>query len=648
MTINRTWKKREFVPALRERVATDDERPAGTGWMRDLPAWIISLVVNLTMLLILHNIVHHNSFEARATTITSVLDEIREREYRFTDVATTDMVGNEGESTSLTPTMQAATMSGDSRQEFEKDLQELLTPTAVDFDTMADVPLQDQLASIFENKGQTDNVPGGVEGAMDRVAFEIATSLKERQTLVLWLFDASGSLRDRRDAIAKRFESIYRQLETGGKTEGLYTAIASYGQQTELLTNDPVADVTSLIDAIRQTKVDESGVENVFNAVYQVVDKWKRFRRTDGRWNKMVFIVTDERGDDLERLEDVITLCKRYGVRCYTIGNAAIFGRRQGYVDYQEEDGYLHQNVVVDQGPETAFPERVRLAYWGGGGEDRLLQRVSAGFGPYGLTRLCAETGGAYFITEENRGYKFDMAVMREYTPDYRPVKIIESEIQQQPAKSFLVQAALAAGIDNVPSPQLAFRADNDNILRQQITEAQKPLADFKYHVDKIHSLLEQGEKARESLTEPRWCASYDLAMGRIRATLVRGYGYNVMLANMKSSPQPFTNPQSNLWRLEASEQIETGPSVRKYAEQAETYLKRVIDEHPGTPWAALAERELRQPLGWQWNEGFLDIPAIIAGTQDASPQLLLEEERQERARNRKEPTELARRPPKL
>jgi hypothetical protein len=32
-------------------------------------------------------------------------------------------------------------------------------------------------------------------------------------------------------------------------------------------------------------------------------------------------------------------------------------------------------------------------------------------------------------------------------------------------------------------------------------------------------------------------------------------------------------------------------------------YLNRVIKEHPGTPWAYLAHRELTTPLGWKWTE---------------------------------------------
>ncbi|MGE0374954.1 MAG: vWA domain-containing protein [Planctomycetaceae bacterium] len=613
---------------------------------RDWPAWVISLVVNLLVLLVLHNLVHEHTWRGQPSTITSIIHDVQEREYDFADVSVSDLVGNEGSSVALTPTMPAATARGANRDSLQKEIEELVAPTFVDFSEMADMPLQDELASTFESKGQSDQVAGGVAAAMDRIAFEIAMSLKERQTLVIWLFDASGSLRDRRHAIAERFERVYQQLETRGKTEGLYTAAASYGQSTKLLTPDPVTEVEDLVSAVRDITIDESGVESVFGAVHQTVDKWKRFHRSEGRWNKMVLIVTDERGDDVDKLEEAITLCKRFGVRVYTVGNGAIFGRREGFVDYREEDGYVHHNVVVDQGPESAFPHQVRLAYWGGESDQRLL-RMSAGYGPYALTRLCAETGGVFFITEQNQGYQFDRAVMRDYAPDYRPIRVQDEEIRQNAAKRALVQAANSVEIDGVPNPELAFRADDDTILRQRITEAQKPLADFQYQVDKLYSYLELGLPARESLTEPRWRAGFDLALGRVLAMRVRAYGYNVMLANMKGEPRTFQTPGNNLWRLVPSENIDTGPSVRKSAEEARTLLKRVIDEHAGTPWAALAERELRQPLGWEWQAGRIDIESILAGHEQAPPQLLLEEERDRLDEQRPEPP-LVRPPPKL
>ena len=61
-------------------------------------------------------------------------------------------------------------------------------------------------------------------------------------------------------------------------------------------------------------------------------------------------------------------------------------------------------------------------------------------------------------------------------------------------------------------------RADNYNTLRQQITEAQKPLAELDYRLNEMHTLLEAGERDRSRLDTPRWKASFDLAMGRVLA----------------------------------------------------------------------------------------------------------------------------------
>ena len=41
----------------------------------------------------------------------------------------------------------------------------------------------------------------------------------------------------------------------------------------------------------------------------------------------------------------------------------------------------------------------------------------------------------------------------------------------------------------------------------------------------------------------------------------------------------------------------------RSMADKAKTYLDRVVQEHSGTPWAKIAEEELKLPLGWAWEE---------------------------------------------
>jgi hypothetical protein len=253
---------------------------------------------------------------------------------------------------------------------------------------------------------------------------------------------------------------------------------------------------------------------------------------------------------------------------------------------------------VMQKGPESKYAELVRLGFWGTNSFD--LDDMSSGFGPYGLTRLCTETNGLYFITDNGRGsHPFDPAVMRNYTPDYRPIPMLDRDIQLNKAKLALIEACLSVEREtqnrkvlSIAMPRLEFRSDNDTVLRREMTEAQKPIADLDANLDSLLKRLEQGEKDRAKVKEERWRASYDLAIGRTLALRVRAFGYNSMLAEMKASPKKFENSENNMWRLIPSKEITSGVAIKKMSIKAIEYLSHVIDEHPGTPWALLAERE--------------------------------------------------------
>jgi hypothetical protein len=106
----------------------------------------------------------------------------------------------------------------------------------------------------------------------------------------------------------------------------------------------------------------------------------------------------------------------------------------------------------------------------------------------------------------------------------------------------------------------------------------------------------------------PRWRAGYDLAIGRVLAAKVRTEAYNAMLAAAKTRLK-FEKPENNTWELEAADSLDVGSRLANLADKASMYLKRVVAEHPQTPWAMLAERELSTPLGWRWKESFTPPP---------------------------------------
>ena len=65
---------------------------------------------------------------------------------------------------------------------------------------------------LTNQKGAVGEGETGAAGAVDRLTFEILKSMEERPTLVVWLFDQSGSLHRQRREIRDRFDRIYEEL----------------------------------------------------------------------------------------------------------------------------------------------------------------------------------------------------------------------------------------------------------------------------------------------------------------------------------------------------------------------------------------------------------------------------------------------------
>jgi hypothetical protein len=340
-------------------------------------------------------------------------------------------------------------------------------------------------------------------------------------------------------------------------------------------------------------------------------------------------------------MEKVSAAAVQTGMKVYFVAHSSPFGRQKGYIHWNY-DGF-NDDIEIDQGPETVRMEVVDLPFWGVQGLD--LSRMSSGLGPYHLTRVCAETGGIYLITDDHRDRngRFDFAVMRNYLPDYRPENVYLQDLKKNKAKLALVETAervkdFQQSKRKVNAPNLVFRADNDNTLRAAATDAQKDVVAFELYVGEIVKMLEPGEKDRAKIKEPRWRAAYDLSYGRALALHARSQGYNMLLAQMKVSPKAFTKKDSNTWVLKPSKDIQAGPAVKKIVQKATDMLARVVDEHNGTPWADLAGRELREPMGWEWVEEKHDYEAMARAAANAEnrKQVLFADENERKAAEKK------------
>ncbi|MBT3889711.1 MAG: VWA domain-containing protein, partial [Planctomycetaceae bacterium] len=201
----------------------------------------------------------------------------------------------------------------------------------------------------------------------------------------------------------------------------------------------------------------------------------------------------------------------------------------------------------------------------------------------------------------------FDPSIMRDYRPDYVSYQEYGRRIQASKMRSSLVQAAQLSWSTPMKDPRLKFVKRSEAIFANELSESQKMAAQLEPQIDGIYQILQIGFSDRKTENSLRWQAAYDLALGRVLATKVRTETYNAMLAAAKRGLKPSVD-KNNTWTLVPANEISVGSQYSKAAEKATELLKRVASEHPGTPWALLAERELANPIGWRWQDSFTDL----------------------------------------
>ena len=612
------------------------------------PFWIVSAAFHVLLIALLARFIMESA-EDKAVVLeaqTPVQEEIIDEqdvslELNFDDVETED-IGADGGDGELVTEPAAPTVD------------QITADTLNVLDNLSDVGERfstDDFSLTSANafapvsvKGSVGNGTSSASGAVDRLTQEILFSLEERATTVVWVFDQSASLIQQREEIVQRFERIYRELgmideqgHSAFKNKGdspLLTQVVAFGADFSVLCK-PISDVGELKASIEGIKTDSSGIENVMTAVIKTVNLRKADREIDRatrepKRNVKIIVVTDEAGDDVQLVGKAIQKSNSLQIPIYVIGVPAPFGRPETEVKWVDPDPEFDQTpqwAIVSQGPETIAGERLHLDF---GGDFRDLELIDSGFGPFHLTRLCYETGGIYFAVHPNRTdpgrqvrrgrtksysahltYFFDPEVMRRYRPDYVSNQKYWEDLQKFPNRQALVEAANYTTTGDLRSPQTRFEKNNEANFVRSVTRAQRNAALIEPPLNRLYEILRAGEAGRELEQSLRWQAGYDLAMGRTIAAKLRAETYNGMLALIKTqkkfSPAADGKPQNNTWNLRPANATETGSQHRKLLDKATEYLQRVVDEHPGTPWAMLAERELETPIGWEWVESYTE-----------------------------------------
>lgn len=593
-----------------------------------LPALSGSLIVHLLLLAFVGTLSYAVSAERDNQLHSEVLSTYQARDFAMlepTEVASIDepllepSMGSFGPEVSPmifeTPPVEQVAVSGarSPRNSPDGTAPAALEAPELVLDNRFALPQATRLGDSVSIRGTGAEHVGETEGAIDRIAIEILRKLEKNRTLVVWAFDASYSLQSERQRLAKYLAGVYAHIESLDRdglaaNDALLSSVIAFGKSREVLA-EPTTDVAALTTAILQVKLDDSGVESTFQTVADVAKRYGRFQKDDQRYQVMMVVVTDEVGDDEDRLEPAITAARAVAMPVHVLGSPALFGRLEGYMDFKDpKTGFLYRNLPVRAGPESVLPEVVRLPFWYNGPQYDFLD---SGFGPWALSRLCRQTGGIYFITRLTNaaGLTFDPLGMREYAPDWDS----QAEFQQRLARSPLRQAVLQAAHitqQNLPGmPSLTFPAAESPDFKEAMAQNQELAARVSYTVDEALVPINAALQYRDREPSRRWRAHYDLVRGRLLAVKIRCFEYNAICAKMKKEMPRFTKEKSNAWRLLPSGDVQSNAKAAEAAQDARQLLQQVVQEHPGTPWALLAQRELKDPFGLDWAETYVPPP---------------------------------------
>ena len=439
------------------------------------------------------------------------------------------------------------------------------------------------------------------------------------RSLAVWLFDESRSMKDDQQLVRQTVEEFYEGIGVEGRdVRGrmrVVTAVCSYGKDFHVLLGKPTTDVERVRRVIARVPVDDSGKENVLAGVNGVLNELSRYARKYGR-NIIIILVTDEAGDDDTHwqegqnapLERTLTRMKKLGATLF------VFGKEAGAFAYGVESTFdptvgddYNPYGWVNRGIDTAFGEMIPHDWHG----FRNTARVPSGFGPYGLMRLCKETGGVYFILRGTRSKPYDYEKLGE---GYPPELVSRVEIARRNRDNSLRRVVMG-----IIEQWKSIRDKEDGRFRTTFPDTdrgRRQMATTMEVVDEWLQLMNEGIKRMSGLANVsfghaanRWEANRDLMWAQLHKTRFQLTQYKLALTElMHNQDVPMARrtippPGDGGWHISYAYGVALrgdGETVARERKNIQALFQAVVDRHAGTPWDVYARTEMRGMRGYE------------------------------------------------
>jgi hypothetical protein len=605
--------------------------------------YLVSTILHGLILFAMYRIVAHAPIPEEIYEVESVLLDERTIEELVQELDTQEMAATTLNFVAGSVTSAAGGSNAPLARTEKVEVQELLENAEVRIPIAAQTLPGENVLTMDLGQGEvTGEVGDVVEGygdALDRLTRELIRLLRTDKLLVVWMFDESESMKDDQVEIKSRLKRVYQELqlvETSDSALGskkklqdvLLSAITSFGESPHKQTPQPTGNPDELMAAIEKIPIEKNGTENLCRAIIQVVQEYKQMAARSKR-KLVLVVVSDESGDDGHLVEEALREARSGNAPIYILGRESVFGSLYAHVRWRQPRTNRLFYLPIRRGPETPFAEQLQY-----GGFRRRRDSHMSGFGPYEQVRLCKMTNGIFFQLPGEQEDLNDlddrensMLNLREYLPDLSSRSAYQSHRDKSEFRKAVWDVIVMLNPYH-PSAQGLEIPDPEETEERFLTDPSDYGPRVQERLQQVKVILNAMQQARRHLArvkdlrslEPsrRWRANYDLISAQLLWYQVRLFQYGIGLEQFtrnELSARLKQNPKHNRWTIrenpsdfmmpDALQQKLLGitpEELQAAHDRAVAELKKVQEEHPGSPWARRAEWELGRKSGVQFN----------------------------------------------
>ncbi|CAN5444216.1 hypothetical protein BH11PLA2_BH11PLA2_15260 [soil metagenome] len=198
---------------------------------------------------------------------------------------------------------------------------------------------------------------------------------------------------------------------------------------------------------------------------------------------------------------------------------------------------------------------------------------------------------------------EFTETLHKAYQPDEITIEMVKKSPQMYPVRAAVNDVSFVMyDAYKLKLKQELFEGRMD-ANKKELLEIQEDLAEVILKLREAHDDLAKVAAKRKSEHSRRWEAHLDylLAATRLRAASLEELNLAYGTVHKNELPKLDEKLMQTGWKIEPTAKMHSKADIRKLDEEARADMATLKETYPGTPWAKLAERDLKTEPGLKW-----------------------------------------------